>query len=163
MELLEIVQERQMKESEPACPYCGSTDLLDHGTSTTLVGYIGDVDPNHQWTEMKCKGCKVGFTREEKSGNVWYTDAENVVLMGIPTCFESYIYHCVVCGGPVKRKYKALDGGDLPTFDVTGGRKAQILSTKIEAGKSVNQYRVFYICDDCGHGGEVDNDYLRND
>ena len=161
MDLLSIVSERPIKESVPACPSCSSTELTSYGSSTTLLGYpSGSPNPNHCWTTMKCDNCHLEFTREEKYDNVWYTNKKNIILKGIPSCFESYVYHCIECGGHVRREYKGLDGNALPSFG-PDEKRMEILSTKIEAGKSVKQYRTFYYCEKCHHGGEVVDDYYE--
>ena len=51
MNLFDIVTQRPLNEAptDPAvCPYCGSTNTKVLGRSSTLLGFTGDVNPNHQ-------------------------------------------------------------------------------------------------------------------
>jgi DNA-directed RNA polymerase subunit RPC12/RpoP len=153
MNLLDIVQERALTElpTDPAtCPYCGSTDVKVVSRSSTLLGFTGPVDPNHQWHESVCNGCKKLYTRELKELNVWYTAERGYrevsrVLKGIPTCFEDYQYTCAKCSGPVLRAHRDRAGN--PT---------KVLSSRQVNGVVVRDYTTHYNCTQCGHGGEVD-------
>lgn len=154
MRLEEIVAQTPLAElptDAPHCPDCGGTDkLADKGVESTLVGWMGgDWDPNHKWHYFDC-GCGKSFIRETKTANVWYTRdrREGKVLLGMPSCFERYIYSCRACSGIVKRTYTNLDGSPL---------KGSMLVTT----KDGPQYRTAYQCESCGHGGVVDSDYFR--
>lgn len=155
MNLLDVVQERALTElpTDPAkCPYCGSTNVTVFGTTSTLVGFTGTVNPNHQWQECGCDGCKKLFTREVKGLDVWYTarrdsSGATIILRGVSSCFESYQYTCTKCSGPVLRTHKDMAGN--PT---------QVLSTRVEDGVWVREYTTHYNCTQCGHGGEVDRE-----
>lgn len=159
MNLLDIVQERPLTElpTDPArCPYCESTDVRVTSRSSTLVVSTGPVDTNHQWHASECNGCKMPYTREIKGLNVWYT-GERIqdgsapqVLRGLPSCFESYQYTCSKCSGPVVRTNRGMAGN--PT---------QTLSSRNVDGKWVNEYTTHYNCTQCGHGGQVDQDYYH--
>ena len=151
IDIMEIVSERPSEEevgSNPICPLCNNSDIDAGGFRTTCLGYFGGVNPNHTWTECYCKNCNKSFVRETKSGNVWYT-SDGFVLKGMPNCFEKYYYTCSKCSGKVLRKYTALDG----ISEVQG------LSTRNIDGKWVKEYRIFYECEKCGHGGEVKDDH----
>lgn len=158
MNLLDCFKERPLDEkpSDPAtCPYCGSGDTQDRGTTTTLVGFSGPVDPNHQWNQRACRGCHKGFVREIKGLNVWYTaervhGGPSIILKGIPSCFEAYQYTCPLCEGPVLQKQRNLQGG-----------LATVLSSREVDGKWVRGYTTHYHCTQCGHGGQVDSDYYH--
>lgn len=157
LSILDIVKERPLTEGpdDPAhCPYCDSTNVKVRSRSSTLVGYTGPVNTNHQWHESECERCETLYVREIKGLNVWYTPHRDhrkpQVLKGIPTCFEDYQYTCAKCSGPVLRTYRDLRGN--PT---------QSLCTNRVDGKDVREYTVHYNCTQCGHGGEVDQDYYR--
>lgn len=117
-----------------------------------MLGWDGKgLNPNHVTTDYECRGCRRKFFVHAKSGNIWVTDEASKVLKGIPTCFETFIYTCVKCGGNVERKYTAKDG----VSDVKG------LCSRNINGTWVKEYCTFYRCVTCGHGGEVDSDYPR--
>ena len=71
--------------------------------------------------------------------------------MGIPWCFEPYVYTCKHCGGDVKRQY----------FNVETNELTQILSTKIVDGKSVRQYYTVFSCTECNEKIKSENDYYH--
>lgn len=160
MNLLDIVRERPLTElpTDPAhCPYCESTNVKVRSRTSTLVGFTGPVDNNHQWHESECERCETLYTREIKGLNVWYTpyryrDGTSAppVLKGIPTCFESYQYTCAKCSGPVLRTHRDR-AGNLTTT----------LTKSNVGGKWVREYTTHYNCTQCGHGGEVAEDYYR--
>lgn len=160
MDLLDIIKERPLTEPHTGfgtCPYCESNDVCVTNRTTTLLGFSGPVDPNHQWHSSTCRSCHKNFTREVKGLNVWYTaeiDRETrgpaQVLRGLPSCFESYQYTCSKCAGPVVRTNRDMAGN--PT---------QTLSSRNVDGKWVNEYTTHYNCTQCGHGGEVDQDHYR--
>ena len=139
-------------EDTPKCPYCDSEHLTKEDEITTLLGWLGKVNPNHIWNYYFCIECKQRFIREIKESNVWYTDKRGPghVLKGMPSCFENYIYHCAKCGEEVHRYTTKLDGVTPSTgFGVATNSD----------GIMVKQYRVFYKCASCGHGGEVATDH----
>jgi len=154
--LFSLVRERPNRNLpwyEPArCPLCGAEGQvrqIDH--IETLVGSLGDSDPNHHWRTCHCGACDGKFTVEHKGGtkkvpaNVWYTrrlDGESHLLEGIPSCFESYVYHCAHCDGHVRRRYTQLDG-----------KTAALGLGWSQAGGY--DYRTFYACDKCGQEIEL--------
>lgn len=153
--LFDLVIERpdpRLDWKAPCCPYCRCTTLEVLGHTSTLLGYIGndpDRDPNHHWYEYKCTQCKKVFTLERKDRNVWYTEKigeqEHRVLAGIPSCFESYVYHCAHCvHGYVRRQHTEKDG-------VTPARS---LGWSAKDGKN---YRTFYTCGSCGDRIELEH------
>jgi DNA-directed RNA polymerase subunit RPC12/RpoP len=157
MQLTDLVKERPLDEKpgDPArCPECGSKELYDLGGRSTLLGWSGPVNPNHRWHKFDCRACKLSFTREVKGNNVWYTKQIGegghhgiaLVIKGMPSCFELYIYTCTKCGSRVQRTRTKMDG-ITPT---------EVLSTRLVDGKTVREYRTFYACGGCGARLEVD-------
>lgn len=100
---------------------------------------------NHVWDSHECRSCGLAFCREHKGDNVWYTThgVGARVLKGVPTCFEPYFYSCAKCDGTVRRTYEGKTSG----FTVINNRR------------KTRNYRIFYRCDDCDHGGEVNVEY----
>lgn len=155
--LFDIVKERPLAElpTDPArCPHCESADVKITGHTTTLVGYSGPVNNNHQWFPSLCRGCGKTYVREIKGLNVWYTagpvrGGSSQVLRGMPSCSEGYQYSCAKCEGPVLRKYR--DKGGAPA--------GALLSAMYVDGKWVRDYTAHYGCTQCGHGGETEGDY----
>ncbi len=155
MNLQDIVTQRPISEAptDPSrCPYCESTDTKVVRRYSTLLGFSGPVNTNHQWYESLCSGCKRLYTREVKGLNVWYTpyrDRDSVgdpqVLKGLPSCFESYQYTCAKCSGPVLRTHRDLRGNATHS-----------LSERNVDGVWVREYTTHYNCTKCGHGGEVE-------
>lgn len=150
--LFEKVTQRPLDEKpEDAakCPSCNSEDLEKKSECATLVGWPGEgPDPNHRWYDYVCRACQNRFFRECKDDNVWYTK-KKYVLLGMPNCFEEYIYQCKNCGGDVRQCHTALDGKS----------KVRCLTTEKIDGKWVKKYRTFYVCDGCSQGTEVEADY----
>ena len=151
-EFLELVTERPdetLVGKSIFCPYCGSEEVQTFGTRSTLVGYLG-IDRNHTWTECRCSKCNGKFTWETKGfDQVWVTAENGKILMGIPYCFENYIYTCKHCGGDVYRKHFNIDDDE----EATGG-----LSFSVKDGASVaHQYTIFE-CEDCGEKNKSEND-----
>jgi len=152
-EFLELVTERpdpKLSKKGIFCPYCKSKEVQTFGTRSTLVGYFG-VDRNHTWTECRCSKCQKEFTWETKGfDRVWVTDPNGKVLLGIPRCFEYYVYTCKHCGSDVKLKHFNIDDDKEAT---TG------LSYSVVDGKSTpHQYHVFQ-CDGCGEKVKTENYY----
>lgn len=166
MSIFDIVKERPLpgmtdaQIAEPVrCPMCSSTN-----THKLCV----EIRTQHYFRYTDCLDCEQKFTRHEVqravllhdrgrvvSGlwNVWFTrrvDGQEVVLAGMPSCMESFVYHCARCDGPVKRLHLKLDK-DEP---VEGG----ILSGRFEDGRFTPHYRTRYDCESCKHGDLV----LRN-
>lgn len=119
--------DKTLKRLKSKCPYCDSLNVTSVGGCQTLVGSFRFVnnksvkvrkmskwDNNHHWfRDIKCNDCSKVFNKEIANGNVWYTDKEGTVLLGIPSCcFESYNLDCSYCDGhgTVKRIYYKLDG-----------------------------------------------------
>lgn len=132
LDLFDIVKERpdETLSSEPKnCPICEGEKLNFQGKHSTLLGWSGEVNPNHVTRFYLCRNCKLEFTVESKNGNVWYTRAKtSSVLKGIPNCFEDYRYTCSRCSGTVTR-----------------GENEDSLT--------------FYACLSCGHGGITKQEY----
>jgi glutaredoxin len=173
--LFSLVKERpdpSLHWDRPSCPYCNAakTHLESRGHCETLLGGIGDHDPNHHWYYYRCKACERTFVLERKNDNVWYTgsfeetvykgqDGKEIsiaehghcpeILKGIPTCFESYAYHCAHCGGRVTRHYTAKDGYT----------KCTCLSSRFVDGKHIRDYRIFFACDSCARQVEMEWDH----
>lgn len=153
MNLDDIVAERPLPEKpdDPViCPYCGGSTTRVLSKSSTLLGWSGPVNPNHQWHESVCNGCGKHFTREIKDLNVWYTGGRcrdsqaSVLLKGRPSCFEDYQYTCAKCAGAVLRTHNDLQGNP-----------AKALCTKWDGDRPIRQYTTHYNCTKCGHGGQV--------
>lgn len=128
------------------CPFCQSSDVELSGTGTTLLG--GPREWNHEWTTCRCRSCKKKCVKESKALHVWYTD-ESRVLLGMPACYENYVYRCAKCGGDVTRSRRNLNNDEEPG----------VLVTRLEEGRVVPQYRTFYFCGSCGHGGQTEKAY----
>jgi len=162
-EFLKLVTQRPDKKlwkKGNFCPSCGSKSIATFGTRTTLVGYSGE-DMNHTWTECQCNECSEYFTRETKGKkNVWFTDQNHKVLLGIPYCFEGYIYTCKYCGGDVIRTYFDVVTDKETEKHEIGGMQVRILSTEVKEGKSTpKQYPVFR-CKQCGTEIKSENDHI---
>ena len=147
LDVLDIDVLEELPSHTPSCPVCSSTNLKYlTSVSTLLGGGTGvDDDPNHVQTKYFCNSCSRYFTRETKSGNVWYTNPDKRVLRGIPNCFEEYLYPCR-CGGFISRLYTALDG-KTPISLLTYGE--------------TKQFHVYYRCDSCSLAIETDHEYWR--
>lgn len=147
---LSLVRERPLDErpsENPTCPFCRGRHLDRLDSRTTLLGggdRTIDGDPNHVWTTFRCHDCFQQFVRETKSGNTWYT-RDGRVLRGLPSCFESYIYHCATCGGDVMRRNVDKDGVEV-----------MYLITDNVNGRPVRRYRTLYACAGCHAEVEVD-------
>jgi len=90
---------------KPKCPYCGEEDVHVKGHGMTLTER-----DNHITEQCLCGACRTPFTREEKSGNVWYTEFRRQgprVLKGLPSCFERYTLTCRTCEGEVVRQFRS--------------------------------------------------------
>lgn len=153
-EFLELVTERHDEKlvgKEIFCPYCGSEEVETFGTRSTLVGYVG-IDRNHTWTKCKCSKCQKEFTWETKGfDRVWVTDPDSKILMGIPWCFERYVYTCKHCGGDVTRQH----------FDNETNEVTSFLSYDVRDGKSTPKFYTVFKCKDCGEKIQSENEYYR--
>lgn len=153
-----LIANRPLAEKPSArasCPYCGGGTLRRGWASHTALGGgdgTRDGDPNHWWEAYNCSACGQSFTRETKSGNVWYTAghrADGVVLAGLPSCFEHYEYRCARCpNGSVTVRHTELDG-QTPTVS---------LSITLGPGGG-RHYRTFYACETCGAEEESQEDH----
>jgi predicted nucleic-acid-binding Zn-ribbon protein len=141
----------ETNEQPGFCPYCGSKDIVEKEGETTCVGSLSYWNVNHRWYKVKCNSCGKSCTREIKTNNEWYTfcttNNETEIILGMPSCFESYIYKCK-CGGSIHRDYRELDSEE----------STKITLTSFINGKWVNQYRFFFVCDKCGDY-EIEDDY----
>lgn len=87
---------------KPICPNgCDKYQKIG-GCRTTLVGFVGPINPNHRWTSCTCSNCYCDYTWEVQGLNQWIT-IDNRLRLGIPSCFESYIYNCK-CGGNINKE-----------------------------------------------------------
>lgn len=173
MELFDIIKNRPMEYTSALteCVFCNSKNLTAKSTITTLVG--GPKGTNHEWHPYQCNDCNQSFTLEEKSLNSWITKTEKVllspsemidsaidngipfpikknitiILEGVASCFEDYIYQCVKCDGEVTRKY----------IDKKTNKPSLVLGKDLKTGEK--SYITLYTCDKCGHGGETEEDY----
>jgi hypothetical protein len=88
---------------EPECPNkCVNAMQEYKGTISTLVGWSTGEDPNHKWSTYLCSSCKEEYVIERKKNNYWLT-VKGKLLLGVPSCFELYIYTCI-CGGEITQK-----------------------------------------------------------
>ena len=163
-EFLKLVTERPDKKlwkKGVFCPYCKSKDVVTFGTSTTLVGYFGK-NMNHTHTGCRCSKCNKEFTRETKGyDNVWFTDPHGKVLLGIPYCFEGYIYTCKHCGGDVvKVWFDVATDKETPIVEINGSLM-QILSTEVKDGKSIRRQYPVFKCKQCNKEIKSENDYIH--
>jgi DNA-directed RNA polymerase subunit RPC12/RpoP len=156
-EFLELVKERpdpELWKKDVFCPYCGEEkNIQNFGTRTTLVGYFGK-NMNHTHTHCRCMKCNKEFTRETKGyDNVWFTAPDGKVLLGIPYCFEYYVYTCKHCGGDVK----------LHHFDNITKEPAKCLSYKTDEtdGKMKPQFYNVFKCESCGEEIVSENYYMH--
>lgn len=139
------------------CPFCHSADVRFTNEMHTLIGG-GDGtrkgDPNHWHSDGRCRACGKTFMQETCCGNVWFTQGERdgVVIAGVASCFESYVYPCT-CGGQIKRRYTNLGGTGHPS--ALGTRWDE------QEEKWIKDYRTFYQCASCGYDEEVQSDYPR--
>jgi len=104
---LPLVKERPDPDLEIdkfKCVFCHSTNVETSPQGQTLVGGGKEDDPNHVWTKVKCNDCWGVAIHEHIGNNTWYTK-HSVVLAGIPSCHEGYVYTCAHCGGSVNRHY----------------------------------------------------------
>ena len=186
MDLFEIVRERpsfEQADARPTCPFIGcrypfGADLKD--TSKILeTSHQG----HHKTQLCLCGCCGRRFSRHSVTihgiSNVWYTasrydvwifggkhnakpESHVAVMYGMPSCYESYVYHCAKCDGPVSRQYHQLDKDEPfpePKPDENGIVIGVIISTIARDGTVTRRYRTKYACEECGHGGYTDRDY----
>ena|SRR3990167_812170 len=151
--LLSFVLQKPIDEKPSAdpvhCPDCGHSFPNRGIEGTTLIGGgdgTWDGDPNHTWTQYGGCCSLVSFTRQTKSGNVWYTYNGGRVLRGMPNCFEGFIYTCAKCHGDVMRYYRELDG-------ITPARSISY------RGDGLRYYRTVWCCSTCGVSTETLYDY----
>jgi len=115
------------------CPLCHGSDITDIGSERTMVGDPKGKDVNHVWRRACCNPCNFRFTQERRYNNIWYTH-EQRVLVGFPSCFESYIYSCCGCGGSVVREIRDAKGE---------------LTTGMSYANGKPLFREFYRCTAC--------------
>jgi DNA-directed RNA polymerase subunit RPC12/RpoP len=156
-EFLELVTERpnpKLWKKGVFCPYCKSKDVTTFSTRSTLVGYSGK-NMNHTHTECRCNKCNKEFTRETKGfDNVWFTASDGKVLLGIPYCFEYYVYTCKHCGGEVIVHH----------FDNQTNEECKYcLNYKTDEadGKMKPQFYNKFICKSCGKEITSENYYTH--
>lgn len=85
------------------CPICDKkSEILS--SATTLLGWSGrGPNPNHRTDYHYCED-RHEFQRHAKSDNEWICHSNGLLILGVPNCFEPFIYHCAACGGQVMRK-----------------------------------------------------------
>ena len=94
------------------CTACDSADLcINTHARTSLpcdeVDELTPNDPNHHWFRLRCTGCAGELRLEQCRGNAWIVREEvgrRVLVAGVPSCHEDYVYTCRWCGGPVHRR-----------------------------------------------------------
>lgn len=95
------------------CTACGSADLLRivaHARTSLPCDEVDELtpnDPNHHWFRLRCTGCAGELLLEQCRGNAWvvrHEDGRRVLVAGVPSCHEDYVYTCRRCGGPVHRR-----------------------------------------------------------
>lgn len=154
-EFLQIISNKMLPLVEVVnieCPFCASQEVQKLGSRCTLIGYYGKYDPNHVWVSCRCKSCNASFTQEykgtENGYNVWYT-VDNRVVLGLPTCYESYIYTCN-CGGEVTRKHidKATNETAKYTITTIGGD-----------GEVKSNAKIIFSCNQCKAEVESNTEY----
>lgn len=139
MKISEIVKDKPCEPLD-VCPSCGSTEIQHERSMTTLVADCNDEDANHVTSLYTCS-CGLKFERHHRYYNFWYARHDTgELLRGVPSCFEDFIYHCIVCGGLVKREHL----------------KSRVVDNKVFP-------RVEFRCEACGHGGEVESQYYHPD
>lgn len=151
-EFLDLVTQKidpDLDPDHPVCPFCNSSNVAKGGESTTLLGWTGDINPNHRWADCSCKECNQTWTIEIKGDfdryNVWYTK-DKKVLRGIPTCFEHYAYTCRYCDGDVIRHY----------FNKNTRDKAMVLAYN---GNGEKSFDTFFVCEKCKREVKSSSDY----
>jgi len=153
----------------PPCPHCGVdwSDEQKMDLCETLLGSISidtekhpEQDPNHKWRYVECRECHEHYTIESKYANVWVTigletpirahldnepPKERLVVRGLPSCYESYVYDCALChGGHVRREYYKLHE-DVP-LHAPNDKYRMLTTIPAKGGK---QYRATWVCDKC--------------
>ncbi len=95
------------------CPACDSDDLLRLVTHTRTplpcdeLDELTPDDPNHHWFRLRCTACARELLLEQCRGNAWVVRHEygrRVLMAGVPSCHEDYVYTCRRCSGPVHRR-----------------------------------------------------------
>jgi hypothetical protein len=144
----EIISARDYKLE---CPFCKSENISDLGGSSTMVGFNGqrlsEQDPNHYWYHKRCGDCGENFIKQQRGGKVWITTEEggsDVLLSGMPNCFEPVTFKCSYCGGYVIRSRMDLEA------------KNEVKCLSYENGKKM--FRTFYRCDNCKKKEEASNE-----
>jgi hypothetical protein len=95
------------------CRACDSADLLRivaHARTSLPCDEVDELtpnDPNHHWFRLRCTGCAGELLLEQCRGNAWIVREEvgrRLLVAGVPSCHEDYVYTCRRCGGPVYRR-----------------------------------------------------------
>lgn len=149
MDLFDIVKERPITEQvkdAASCPRCRSSEVTLGQESISM---------DHHRRELLCQACGFMAIREwvvdrfRGTENVWYTMGM-VILRGLPSCYERFVYACIKCDGAIAGKKFAKDSDELVEF----------CSVQIGGPKNGEKnYRNVYRCDGCGHGGETIHDH----
>jgi hypothetical protein len=163
-EFLKLVKERpnrKLWKKGVFCPYCNSKDVTISHTTTTLFGYTGK-DMNHTHTYCHCNKCNKDFIRETCGfDNVWFTDHRGKVLLGIPYCFEDYIYTCKHCSGDVHRVwFDVATDKQIKPIIINGKEAGVLLSFEVKDGKSIGKQYPVFKCKNCGKEIRSENDYM---
>lgn len=77
------------------CPNGCAGPFRTHGKGSTLLGWVGGLDPNHWTEECSCEACGARFTKEwvwaRNHGRPWYSVREGgrrICYHGEPACCE---------------------------------------------------------------------------
>lgn len=138
---LDLVTERpnkRLKINSFFCPFCKSKDVELVNSCTTLVAGRKEDDVNHVWNYCECNKCHEKFTHEHHYNNTWYTQNRKI-LLGIPSCFESYIYTCKHCGGDVESEDYDIKTGEVATVLVSTGDGTKLYKTVFQCKKCHKQ------------------------
>lgn len=111
-EFLSNIQQTPCEDQAPICPFCQSTTVNIGEKVETMVGFFGNVNPNHMWTECICNTCLKAFVFEQKLDISWYT-LDGKVLRGVAGCCQGYIHTCK-CGGDFWERCENKNGTPYP-------------------------------------------------
>ena len=124
------------------CPACDSDDLLRLVTHTRTplpcdeLDELTPDDPNHHWFRLRCTAWRE-LLLEQCRGNAWVVRYEygcRVLMAGVPSCHEDYVYTC----RPAAGRSTAAGGspGQLPS--PAGGARARLRAPRRTTGPSTS-------------------------
>jgi hypothetical protein len=117
------------------CPACDSDDLLRLVTHTRTplpcdeLDELTPDDPNHHWFRLRCTACARELLLEQCRGNAWVVRYEygcRVLMAGVPSCHEDYVYTCRRCGGPVHRRRRISWPASFACWRCSGAVESEI-------------------------------------